>query len=98
MCRSNQGVIYNVLLLSSTDTSVQLRAAVTLCNLASNNQENQNSIRLAGAIPHLTNLLSSDDPRVQYIAACALLDLAHNNQENQNAIREASAIPHIINF
>ena len=68
MCRSNQDVFYNVLLLRSDDPGVQENAASALESLALDNEENQNAIREAGAIPLLTKLLSSDVPNVQHNA------------------------------
>ena len=83
LCRSNQGVFYNVLLLNSDNPRVQLRAARTLANRAKHNQEYKNAIREAGAIPPLTNLLSSGDTYVQQFTAFALGNLAKHNQENK---------------
>ena len=56
---------------------------MTLSNLAKNNQENQYAIRVAGAIPPLTNLLSSDDPHIQQYAAASLSNLAQNESVKQ---------------
>ena len=54
--------------------------------LAYNNQENQNAIREAGAIPQLVTLLGLDDDRTKQFVAGALADLANKNPDNQNAI------------
>ncbi|MBC61332.1 MAG: hypothetical protein CMP11_02665 [Zetaproteobacteria bacterium] len=85
-CRCDQTYFSNLPLLSSNDSGVQQSAARNLAFLSRNNQENQNAIRQAGAIPRLVTLLESDDFLTKDYVAGVLLDLAYNNLENQSVI------------
>ncbi|KAJ9505739.1 hypothetical protein QJQ45_029251 [Haematococcus lacustris] len=72
------------------------RAADAITNLAHENVEIKNQVRLKGGIPPLVALLEALDLKVQRAAAGALRTLAFKNEENKNQITEGGALPILI--
>ncbi|KAF8394421.1 hypothetical protein HHK36_020629 [Tetracentron sinense] len=72
-------------------TSVIRRAADAITNLAHENSNIKNCVRIEGGIPPLVELLEFSDTKVQRAAAGALRTLAFKNDENKKQIVECNA-------
>ncbi|GER24832.1 ARM repeat protein interacting with ABF2 [Striga asiatica] len=71
-------------------------AADAITNLAQENGNIKNCVRVEGGIPLLVGLLEFADSEVQNAAAGALRTLAFKNNENKNQIVECNALPTLI--
>jgi HEAT repeat protein len=80
----------------SVPTSVARRAADAVTNLAHENNNIKNQVRVEGGIPPLVSLLETKDPKVKRAAASALRTLAFKNDDNKNQIVECGALPMLI--
>ncbi|CAA0828104.1 ARM REPEAT PROTEIN INTERACTING WITH ABF2 [Striga hermonthica] len=71
-------------------------AADAITNLAQENGNIKNFVRVEGGIPLMVELLEFADSEVQNAAAGALRTLAFKNNENKNQIVECNALPTLI--
>ncbi|GLT52748.1 hypothetical protein SLA2020_260700 [Shorea laevis] len=72
------------------------KAADAITNLAHENPNIKNCVRIEGGIPPLVELLAFLDTKMQRAAAGALRTLAFKNDENKNLIVECNALPTLV--